>query len=430
VASGKGERMAERTRSRFWKGTVAAMLAVAAAIAAVGAVAAPATAKIYSDNPFKVAGTVTDADEAIPGTGTGSFRIDDLDGFDGAPFDDAIDEDGGVRIETTSNTRFKKQDADGRYATSSFTAVLAVGERVLVAGRWTEVNGSKTLVANYIWNPPPTNVTSQPANPQPSLPADSYPRRIFGAVGIISDTGTRLYNDGPWSQEFGFVIGDLTHTGHEHTERVAAHDNGQLRLHYTPTTRFWVPGNPDATREDVIRLAEPVRVHGRYHWDGFDWRFLVSNVFADPSPPDGGPLRAEALLSQTDEGTEDALDGSVSGTRYEGRTTGPFDGAPTGGSIALDLTWWQDEGGWKFSGSYTAVKDGSANSLSGPVSGTVVEINGVRRISGSMLVETATGAWSGWSGEGSLEGTVGFSDFGDLPPTAIDADFDWELRSP
>lgn len=422
--------MSERSTRRLSERLVAAVVVAASLLGAVGLSALPAAGKTYSDNPYKVAGTVADAKETIPGSGTGSFRLEDLDGFKGASFDDAIDADGGVQIETTANTRFKELNADGRYAPSSFAKVLTTGERrVLVAGRWTELNGTKTLVANYIWNPPPATVTPRPANPEPILPGDAFPRRIFGAVGIISDTGTRLYNGGPWSQEFGFVIGDLTHVGHEHTERVAAHHDGRLRIYYTPTTRFWVPGNPDATRDDVIRLAAAVRVHGRYHWDGLDWRLEVSNVFADPSPPDGGPLAADALLRQTDAGTQNPLDGTVVGTRYEGRTTGSFDGAPTGGDVTLELDWWENDGVWEFSGEYTVVKDASANSVSGPVSGTIVEVDGIRRISASMLVETATGAWNGWTGDGYLDGTVGFSGLGDVPPDAIDAEFRWELRS-
>lgn len=422
--------MSERTTRRLTKRLGAGFVAAASLLTAVALTALPATAKTYSDNPFKVAGTVTDAQELAPGSGTGSFRIDQLDSFKGASFDDAIDADGGVRIETTTNTNFKELNADGRYAPSSFAEVLTTGERVLVAGRWTELNGTKTLVANYVWNPPPTTLTPRPPNPEPNLPGDASPRRIFGAVGIISDTGTRLYNGGPWSTEFGFVIGDLTYVGHEHTQRVADHHDGKLRIYYTPTTRYWVPGNPDATREDVVRLAETVRVHGRYHWDGFDWRLEVSNVFADPSPPDGGPLDADSVLRQTDPGTYNALDGTVTATQYEGRTTGPFDGAPTGGAITLDLDWWQNGETWEFSGQYTAVKDDSANSVSGPVSGTVVNEDGIQRITATMLVETATGAWDGWTGDGYIDGTVGFSGISDVPPDAIDAHFQWELRSP
>lgn len=422
--------MAEKSTLGVMKGLGAAALATLALLIGFAVVADDATAKIYSQNPFKVAGTVTSAEEAVPGSGLGTFRIDQLDGFAGAPFDDAIDSDGGVTVQTKPDTRFKQRNADGRYATSSFDEVLADGGRVLVAGRWTEVDGTKTLVASYVWNPPPTGASVRPPNPQPALPSDATPRRVFGVIGIISDTGTRLYNGGPWSREFGFVLGDLTHVGREHTQRVADHHDGRLRITYTPTTRYWVPGNPDATRDDVVGLGVPVRVHGRYHWDGFDWRFLASNVFADPSPPDGGPLRAQALLRQTASGTQDLVTGGVTGTRYEGRTAGPFDGAPTGGAVTLELDWWQGADGWEFSGRYRAVKDGSANSIAGPVSGAIHQVDGVWRIDATMLIEVATGAWTGWTGDGQFEGTAGVGALGGVPPSSIDGDFRWELRSP
>ena len=137
-----------------------------------------------------------------------------------------------MTIQVTANTQLKKRNAQGRYAPATFAEVAVVGQRVMVAGRWTELNGQKTLVANFVWNPPPVVLTPRPPNPEPKLPRDSSPQRVFGTIGIISDTGTRLTANGPWSPQFGFVISDLTYVGHEHTERVANHHDGKLRIYY------------------------------------------------------------------------------------------------------------------------------------------------------------------------------------------------------
>ena len=119
--------------------------------------------------------------------------------------------------------------------------------------------------------------------------------------------------------------------------------------------------------------------------------------------PTAVPCAPTRSCPQTDPGTPAPTAGEVLGTKYQGPTAGPFDGSPSGGEIGLDLDWALDDGEWEFIGRFTAQKNGSPNSISGQISGIVFEESGVVRIEASMLVDTATGAWSGWSGDGFME---------------------------
>lgn len=395
----------------------------------------PASAATYQDNPYKTAGTVDAVGDPVPALGvTASFRLSGLYNTAGASIEDAKDAQGRVTIYTTANTSFLRQTPNGNYRTASFEEVVVTGENVLVAGRWYVLDGRKTLFANYVWNPPPVAPGTRPPNPQPNLPRDAVIQRLFGVIAIITEQGVALVGSEGWSSAWGFTVGDISSYGSTHVQRIALHHDNKLRIYYGANTRYWTEeGTTTLDRSSVIKPQRVVRVTGRYSWDGTDWRFIASNVFANPAPSQGGPLSTTADLAQQSPGTHEPASATWTTSEYQGRSTGDFDG-PTQASLSMTLDWVYDatSGSWEFTGVYTAQKDNSPNSIAGSITGVVTTVDGVQRAEALMSVDEAHGAWEGWTGDGSFEGYAQSvpPPSPSEPPLNLVGSFRWRLLRP
>jgi hypothetical protein len=430
---------------------VAVVVATTAAIGATGM--STASGGAYQTAPWETEGTVVSTGAPAPNVqgATGSFVLDDLTRTGGGDISGAMNENGEVTVYVQPNTVFlDDHDNDGEYRKATQAQVVVPGERVFVAGRFHRADGDTTLFANYVWNPPIEQLPPpSPPNPTPQDRGDYLMNRLFGVTARVTEPGTTAVGTIGWNKFNGFTIGFFTDYGCGqspgcHVQAVAAAHNDRLRIHTTPLTTYWegVGGGQYRKSTDRYRVVEVlgsqqgVSVSGRYTWDGTDWRFIASHVFAPPpteSAPGGPTGPYTATMHQDSEGTYD----EVAGIWRQSQWTGTMDpGGRLGlARVTMTLDWHRTTSGhWEFAGTYSIVAPApSQTSLAGEISGSVPAGATLSPFNAVTSVAQATGDWNGWSGFGTAQGGATYTPgtTGDVtPPVEARATFQWRLVPP
>lgn len=393
-----------------------AAIAVSLVVGVLGGAALRSSASTYTSQPFQTEGSVvaTPMDNGgAAADAAGSFSLASRTRTVG-PVDDAAASDGSVRVDPKPDTVYLAGTPSGQYRSATRAEVVQLGARIFVAGREIQTSSGSVLVANYVWNPPPATVGGGVPNPTPNLPRDAVVQRAFFVDATITETGVTLVGSYGWSSLDGFTLGTFTSYGTPHVAQIAAAHDDHLRIYYLPYTKYWGADGKASTQSAVVRYGQPVHVTGEYRWDGNDWRFFATNVFnPPPTAAAGGPLATTAELVQGSNGS------------YSGTSTANFD-ANASADIIATVTWTHESNGnWDFTGTYTAAKQNSANSISGTITG-VVAPGTVPTVTASLTVNSATGAWSGWTGTGTLKGTATIVD-PTAAPTTFGGNFNWTI---
>lgn len=434
-----------------WQRVGQAIIAVAIGASMLGASAITANGGAYQTSSWEAEGTVVSTGAPAPNVAgaTGSFVIGEL-ARTGGDIGQAVDANGEATVYIRPGTVFlDDHDGDGAYVKSTQATVVVPGERIFVTGRYQRADGSVTLFANYVWNPPIAQLPPpDPPNPTPQGPGDYLMNRLFGVTARVTEPGTGAVGGIGWSKLNGFTIGDFTDFGCGtgggcHVEAVAAAHQGHLRITATPVTTYWegVGGGQYRRTTDRYRVVEllgsqGVSVSGRYTWDGIDWRFVAHHVFAPPpsaSAPGGPTGPYNATVQQTSEGTYDEVTEIWRQTQWRGHVD---PGGKLGlATVTMTLDWHRTQAGyWEFAGTYSVVAPSpSQTSLAGEISGTVGTGATLVPLDATVSVDQATGDWNGWTGFGTWRGgatnTPGTT--GDVtPPLEARATFSWTIVPP
>lgn len=346
---------------------------------------------------------------------------------------------GELTIRVTASTKYYDQECTTSgcsYPASTYEETVVPGDTLRIGGQWTRVGyANYEFTARYVWHPG-TGVTDPPPNPQPSQPCltaittaclqDYNFSRRFVVDATIAQVGTRLFASGPWSEQFGFVVNDITdYYANDHVERIAAAHRDPVTLDpqlVITTNDVSSPSNPNlgltrfyvetyfadcgcykfkpSTKAETVQPGAEVRAAGSYAWTtDADWRFVASYVWR-PAPD---VATGRFLYNVQAPRSETGLDGSV---RYEGSSlTG--DGQINPASVIYDLLWTFDEdtGTWTATGGWNATRSaGSRGGINGSLQGSWDP--STSRFEATLVLESGSGIFCGATGAGTLVGNL------------------------
>ncbi|HZT66410.1 MAG TPA: hypothetical protein VFA11_11530 [Acidimicrobiales bacterium] len=473
-------------KSRIWKITTG--LALGALVAVAPAVTPQAGAvSTYQSAPFATQGVIQSVQMAPTG-GVASFVLGSLSNTSGniAPGEDS---NGNITVDTDpSSVYYSCNTQTNTCAKSTDTAVIVQGDLVYITGHYFAETSQYQFVLSYAFNPPvappASSPTSTPQNPQPSSLSDYTDSSLFFVTGQTTSPGTYLLEGQLWSQDWGFTMGNFTDygCGTASTCRVK-----QIALAHgatwDPTTSQWVGGHLLIDQDPInttmwlssdggctyakttdrystvnwVGSQQSLYVNGHYTWDGTDWRFLATNIFA-PAPstscpssgPSYGPLSAGGVVVENPPNQPASAASCTAATpcpiTYTGQMgpSGPFSNGPT----TMTLNWSYDptatncggtqvsNGCWSFTGNWTvAAQSPSTTELAGTLSGTSTAAQappspptGVAEA--TVTVTCGRGGYAGYSGSGTWNADTTTDTSGSAPypaPYNLDGTYHWSI---
>jgi hypothetical protein len=432
-------------------------LGLLAAPVAMGGSATAADPPPVNSNPFEIdKGFVATVEPAGP-THT-QFTLDcPIEAGQAQPVwltsstDNPACQGGQLTIYVTSATKLYKRDAQGRYAASTYDAMLAPGGQVRVLGRYARQQFSHyQFVANYVFTPG-DDMQPQPANPAPQTPCtgakslcttDYNGNRRFVVDATVVQNGNDLIANTLWSDKWGLVAGHITdYFSNDHAKAIAnAHRDPvtldpQLSIFVndvgvagTPLmdqglTKFYVQGidgrYSPATKAQTVLQGSQLRVLGSYQFVDGDWRFLARAVLR----PQPAQLNTSLIFNSQ---TTYKYDNTNGASHYEGQSNAG-DGKINPSNVTFDIAWVQnDDGNWSAVGSWTAVRTDGAAAAGGGITGTWKP--GLNRLDATVTVDMTNGTLCGYSGAGTINGGTALPNVDGTPAQILQTPFTLQLN--
>lgn len=366
----------------------------------------------------------------VPGA-TGSFQLGNLSGSSGVS--PAENSQGQITVYVYSGTKFYACDNSGNNCVPSTQAkvVQVGGETVFAEGRYYDSGGQESLVAEYVFSPPPAPTpppATPTADPQPSSVQDYDLSDLYGVQGLVVGTGEDLLGKFSVGAFFGSDPYGCGSSGDCRTEQIAAAHGGQISIDPQPGsgTNLWIGDSSGCNfvkASSLLSVLQPgttngVLVNGHYVWAGTDWAFFASNIFEPPPAAPGscpaasvGPLPISVQFVESSQGTFNAATNEYENTQWSGQTDPNDSSFGNGGSATMSLTFQQSGSVWDFWGTYMLTNSSGSTTLGGSINGTSPAPSPgavLSSMDAQATVGTATGQFANWQGSGTYHGSASY----------------------